>query len=344
MPSELNGLKVFSGTSHPALAASVCDYLGIEPGRAQVFKFSNDNTFVQYEENIRAQDVFIIQTFAHPVNDRIMELLIMIDAARRASAGRITVVVPYFAYGRSDKKDQPRVPITARLIANLIETSGADRVLTVDLHAGQIQGFFNIPMDELTAETMLARHFKERAIDDLVVVATDVGGGKHARNMARHLDTSMAIVEKMRVGNSDRVEAVNLIGEVEGRNALIVDEEISTGGTVVATAEALVEHGAKDIYCCATHAVYAGRATSVLESSADTGDRSDGHAAAVGGGGGQQDSNAVGGAAAGRGDPTHPYRDLRGRHVRGVERSRGVGAGGGRLRGLIQGMQLSCWD
>ena len=264
MPNEL---KVFSGTAHPMLARAVCDYLGVEQGRAQVFKFSNDNTFVQYQENIRAQDVFIIQTFAHPVNDRIMELLIMLDAARRASAGRITVVVPYFAYGRSDKKDQPRVPITARLIANLIEVSGADRVLTVDLHAGQIQGFFNIPMDELTADAMLARHFKDRAIGDLVVVATDVGGGKHARNMARHLDTSMAIVEKMRAGNNDRVEAVNLIGEVEGRNALIVDDEIGTGGTVVATAEALVEHGAKDIYCCATHAVYAGQATSLLERS-----------------------------------------------------------------------------
>ena len=146
------------------------------------------------------------------------------------------------------------------VVANLIEVSGADRVLTVDLHAGQIQGFFNIPMDELTADAMLARHFKERGIGDLVVVATDVGGGKHARNMARHLDTSMAIVEKMRAGNDDRVEAVNLIGEVEGRNALIVDDEIGTGGTVVATANALVEHGAKDIYCCATHAVYAGQA------------------------------------------------------------------------------------
>ncbi len=260
-------LKIFTGNAHPGLAANVCAYLGISQGRLEAFKFSNDNTFVRIQENIRERDVFLIQTMAMPVNENLVELLIMIDAAKRASAGRITAVVPFYAYGRSDKKDQPRVPITARLIANLIEVSGADRVLTVDLHAGQIQGFFNVPLDELTAVDMLARHFKERSIPNLVVAATDVGGGKQARNTARHLDAPIAIVEKMRIGNEDRVEVVNVIGDVEGRNALIVDDEIGTGGTVASAAAALVSQGAKDIYCCATHPVYAGQATEVLERS-----------------------------------------------------------------------------
>jgi ribose-phosphate pyrophosphokinase len=260
-------LKIFTGNAHPALAADVCSYLGISLGKLDAYKFVNDNTFVQIQENVRERDVFLIQPIAVPVNDHLMELLIMIDAAKRASSGRVTVVVPFYAYGRSDKKDQPRVPITARLIANLFEVSGADRVLTVDLHAGQIQGFFNIPLDELSAVGMLAKHFKERNVPNLVVAATDVGGGKHARNTARFLDAPMAIVEKMRIGNEDRVEAINLIGDVEGKNVLIVDDEIGTGGTVVATANTLVEHGANDIYCYATHAIYAGSATEVLEQS-----------------------------------------------------------------------------
>ncbi|MDA1348648.1 MAG: ribose-phosphate pyrophosphokinase [Chloroflexi bacterium] len=260
-------LKIFTGNAHPALAADVCSYLGISLGKLDAYKFVNDNTFVQIKENVRERDVFLIQPIAAPVNDHLMELLIMIDAAKRASSGRITVVVPFYAYGRSDKKDQPRVPITARLIANLFEVSGADRVLTVDLHAGQIQGFFNIPLDELSAVGMLAKHFKERNVPNLVVAATDVGGGKHARNTARFLDAPIALVEKMRIGNEDRVEAINLIGDVQGKNVLIVDDEIGTGGTVVATAKTLVEHGARDIYCYATHAIYAGSATKVLEQS-----------------------------------------------------------------------------
>ena len=229
-------LKIFTGNAHPALAADVCSYLGISLGKLDAYKFVNDNTFVQIQENV-----------ATPV--------------------RVTVVVPFYAYGRSDKKDQPRVPITARLIANLFEVSGADRVLTVDLHAGQIQGFFNIPLDELSAVGMLAKHFKERNVPNLVVAATDVGGGKHARNTARFLDAPIAIAEKMRIGNEDRVEVINLIGDVQGKNVLIVDDEIGTGGTVVATANTLVDHGAKDIYCYATHAIYAGSATQVLEQS-----------------------------------------------------------------------------
>ena len=260
-------LKVFSGNAHRPLAEDMCAYLGISPGDCQVFKFSNDNTFVRIRENIRARDVFLVQPISVPVNDHIMELLIMIDAAKRASAGRITAVVPYYGYGRSDKKDQPRVPITARLVANLFEVAGADRLLTVDLHAGQIQGFFNIPVDELTAVSVLARHYQEQEIPNLVVTATDAGDAKRARDTAHILGTPIAIVEKHRLGNTEKVKAEDLIGDVEGKNALIVDDEIGTGGTVVATAEKLREHGALDIYCSVTHPVFCGQASQVLEDS-----------------------------------------------------------------------------
>ena len=260
-------LKVFSGNAHHALAGDICTYLGIALGDCDVFKFSNDNTFVRYKENIRERDVFIVQPISVPVNDHLMELLILIDAARRASAGRITAVVPYYAYGRSDKKDQPRVPITARLVANLITVAGADRLLTVDLHAGQIQGFFNIPVDELTAVPILARHCAERGVSNLVVVATDVGDAKRARDTADLLDVSIAIVEKQRLGNDDRVEATNLIGHVEGKTALIVDDEIGTGGTVIAAGEILKQHGAKDLYCYVTHPVLSGNAGQILDES-----------------------------------------------------------------------------
>ena len=261
-------LKVFSGNAHRQLAKDICTYLEIPEGRCEVFKFSNDNTFVKILENIRQQDVFLVQPIAFPVNDHIMELLIMIDAAKRASAGRITAVVPYFAYARSDKKDQPRVPITARLVANLIETAGADRVLTLELHAGQIQGFFNIPLDELSAIPNLAQHFRDRGItNDIVVVATDAGDAKRARNMALRLDAPLAIVEKVRLGNQERVESTTLIGDVRGKTAIIVDDEIGTGGTVVATANTIRSRGARDIYCYAAHPVLAGNATDVLEDS-----------------------------------------------------------------------------
>ena len=265
--STYEDLRVLSGNAHPALANDICEYLGISLGQCDVFKFSNDNTFVRIKENIRERDVFLVQPISAPVNDHVMELLIMIDAAKRASAGRITAVVPFYAYGRSDKKDQPRVPITARLVANLITTAGADRVLTVDLHAGQIQGFFNIPVDELTAVPILARSFQEMELSNLVVAATDVGDAKRARDMADILDAPIAIVEKHRIGNEDRVEAVNLIGDVKGKTALIVDDEIGTGGTVIATATALEEHGAGDIYCSVTHPVLSGNATRLIEDS-----------------------------------------------------------------------------
>ena len=261
-------LKVFTGNAHPQLAKDICTYLGMSLGSCEVFKFSNDNTFVRILENIRERDVFLVQPIAVPVNDNIMELLIMIDAAKRASAGRVTAVIPYYGYGRSDKKDQPRVPITARLLANLIETAGADRILTIDLHAGQIQGFFNVPLDELSAVPMLAHHFKERTLtNDIVVVATDAGDAKRARSTANILDAPLAIVEKLRLGNQERVEAANLIGDVADRTALIVDDEIGTGGTVVATADMLKKHGAKNIYCYATHPVLSGQAPQALEKS-----------------------------------------------------------------------------
>ena len=265
--SGTEDLKVFTGNSHPELAKDICNYLGIQLGQCDVFKFRNDNTFVSFKENIREKDVFLVQSFSEPVNDLIMELLIMIDAAKRASAGRITAVIPHYSYGRSDKKDQPRVPITARLIANLLEVSGADRILTVDLHAGQIQGFFNIPVDELTAVQMLGDHFNETGIKIEVATATDAGDVKRTRDTGRHLNVPISLAEKHRIGNDDKVEAVSLIGEVKGKTALIVDDEVGSGGTVIATAETLKTHGAKDIYCAVTHPVLSGDAHKVLTSS-----------------------------------------------------------------------------
>jgi len=260
-------LRVFSGNAHPELARAICDYLEMPLGQSEAFSFSNENIFVRFCENIRARDVFLVQPIVSPVNDRLMELFVMIDAAKRASAGRITAVVPYYAYGRSDKKDQPRIPITARLVANFIETAGADRLLTVDLHAGQIQGFFNIPVDELTALYILSRYFKDKGIPDLTVVATDVGDAKRARNVADRLDVPLAIVEKRRIRNEQRAEAVNIIGEVKGRNALIVDDEVDTGSTLVATMDLLQQQGITDIYACCTHPVLSGPAVERIEQS-----------------------------------------------------------------------------
>ena len=253
-------LKVFSGNAHPQLARDVCDYLNIPLGEAEVVKFSNDNTFVRILENVRQRDVFIIQPTCTPVNDNLMELLIMIDAAKRASAGRVTAVVPYYGYGRTDKKDQPRVPITARLVADLLTAAGADRLLTVDLHAGQIQGFFNIPVDELTALTILSRYYQDKITDNLVVVATDIGISKRARDMAERLSAPLAIIEKRRIGNEDKAESLNVIGEVEGRVALTFDDEVDTGGSMLAAASALKERGVKEVCACATHAVLSGEA------------------------------------------------------------------------------------
>ncbi|MDE2801530.1 MAG: ribose-phosphate diphosphokinase, partial [Chloroflexota bacterium] len=249
----LDDMKVFSGNSHTALAEDVCAYLEMPLGQVRVSKFSNDNTFVQYEENIRQQDIFIIQPFSFPVNDTIMELLIMIDAAKRASAGRITAVIPYYAYGRTDKKDQPRVPITARLLADLLTVAGANRVVTVDLHAGQIQGFFNIPVDELTALPLMTRYFRNKNLDDAVVLAVDIGISKRARDMATSLGVPLAIIEKRRMDNHDHTEVMNVIGEVRGRTAITFDDETGTAGSLSLAVNAALDAGARQVYSCSTH-------------------------------------------------------------------------------------------
>ena len=261
MRSPSDELRVFTGNSHQQLAQDVCKYLNISLGSAEVFKFSNDNTFVRILENIRERDVFIVQPVCAPVNDALMELLIMIDAAKRASAGRVTAVVPYYGYSRTDKKDQPRVPITARLVADLLTAAGADRLLTIDLHAGQIQGFFNIPVDELTALPLLVRYFRDKNLDDLVVVAVDVGISKRARDVAERLGVPLAIVEKRREGNTSSIETLNIIGDVKGKNVLTFDDEINTGGSIIAAAEALQANGARDVYSCVTHALFSGDAS-----------------------------------------------------------------------------------
>jgi ribose-phosphate pyrophosphokinase len=260
-----NDLAIFTGRAHPELAQAIAVRLGRQLGKIDVFEFSNENIFVQFQENIRMRDVFLVQPFVSPVNTSIMELLIMIDAARRASAGRITAVIPYYAYGRSDKKDQPRVPITARLIANMLETAGADRVLTMNLHAGQIQGFFNVPVDELNALYPVSAYFRNERLENYVVVATDVGDEKRARDMAVRLSTPLAIIEKRRIGNTDRTEAMNVIGEVEGRNVLILDDEIDTAGTITEAIRVLRAHGCKDVLVSCYHPILSGPAVERLK-------------------------------------------------------------------------------
>ncbi|HUU08194.1 MAG TPA: ribose-phosphate pyrophosphokinase [Dehalococcoidales bacterium] len=256
----MDELKVFTGSAHPALARAVAEYLGIPMGECEVSEFSNENIFVRVLENVRQRDTFVVQPLSSPVNRNLVELLIMIDALKRASAGRITAVVPYYAYGRTDKKDQPRVPITARLIADLLTVAGANRLLTVDLHAPQIQGFFNIPVDELTALNILGDYFAKRDFDNLVVVATDIGISKRARDLAAKLNAPLAIMEKRRIGNDDQTETLNVIGEVSGRVALTVDDEIDTAGSLENTVTTLIDRGAKEVYACCTHPVFSSRA------------------------------------------------------------------------------------
>jgi ribose-phosphate pyrophosphokinase len=256
----MDELKVFTGNAHPDLARAVVDYLGIPLGNCEVFQFSNENTFVRILENVRQRDTFVVQPFSSPVNSNILEMLIMIDALKRASAGRITAVIPFFSYGRSDRKDQPRVPITARLIADLLTVAGAGRVLTVDLHAAQIQGFFNIPVDELTAVYLLGDYFNGKKIDDVVVVAADIGATKRARDVAAMIHAPLAIMEKRRLGNDDRTETLNLIGEVSGKSALVVDDEIDTAGSLMGVIDALIKRGARDVSACCTHPIFSGPA------------------------------------------------------------------------------------
>ena len=256
----MDELKVFTGNAHPALAQAVTEYLGMPLGRCEVFEFGNENIFVRILDNVRQRDTFVVQPICSPVNKSLVELLIMIDALKRASAERITAVVPYYGYSRTDKKDQPRVPITARLIADLLTVAGANRLLTVDLHAAQIQGFFNIPVDELTALYLMSDYFKKIDFDGLVVVAADAGISRRARDLASKLNAPLAIIEQRRLGNVDQKEAVNVIGEVEHEAALVVDDEISTAGSLVNVVSILMERGAKEVYACVTHPVFSGPA------------------------------------------------------------------------------------
>lgn len=253
-------LSIFSGNAHPDLARAVCRYLGVELGKAEVFEFSNENIFVKINQNVREHDVFVIQPFCSPVNKSVMELLIMLDALRRASARRITAVVPYFAYARSDKKDQPRVPITARLLADMIQVAGADRLLTMDLHAGQVQGFFKIPVDELTASYILADYFRSMELIDPVVVAPDLGFAKKARNFSIMVDASLAFVEKRRLSNRDEAESLGIIGDVRGKTAIVVDDEVDTAGSLQGAVELLEREGVREIYAATVHPILSGPA------------------------------------------------------------------------------------
>ncbi|MGH2458392.1 MAG: ribose-phosphate diphosphokinase [Chloroflexota bacterium] len=251
-------LSVFTGNANPLLAAAISLELSVPLGKAEVFQFSNENIFVKIDDTVRERDVYVIQSFTSPVNTSILELLIMIDALKRASAGRITAVIPYFAYGRTDKKDQPRVPITARLLADIISVAGANRVLTMNLHAGQIQGFFDIPVDELSALGLLSRHFEEKNLGDWVVVAPDLGAAKKARNFGERIGASLAVIEKRRVANAGASEVLNVIGDVAGRRAIIFDDEIDTAGSVIGATQVLEQAGVQEIYAACTHGVLSG--------------------------------------------------------------------------------------
>ena len=248
-------LMVFSGTANVPLARAAASHLGVTLGGADIVQFANSNTFVRLHQSVRAKDVFIIQPTSAPTNDNLMELLIFIDTLRRDSAGRITAVVPYYGYGRTDKKDQPRVPITARLVADLIAVAGADRFVTVDLHAKQIQGFFSIPCDEIPALGLFVEHFRTHPIPNAVVVSPDIGALRRARNFAEQLELPLAVIEKRRSLDGKRTETLNIIGDVEGKHVILVDDEIDTAGTLVRAAKYIREQGALDIVACATHPV-----------------------------------------------------------------------------------------
>lgn len=267
MSGGYDEITIFSGNSNPILVEQICEYVGLPQGRAEVFKFSNDNTFVRIGESVRQHDVYVVQSFFEPVNDSIMEMLIMIDTLKRASAGRITAVIPYYGYGRTDKKDQPRVPITARLVAKLIVQAGADRVLTVDLHAGQIQGFFDIPVDELSAMFLGAQYFAEKRLEKPVVVSPDLGNTKRSRNFAEILNAPLAIIEKRRIGNRDKSEVLNLIGSVDGCQVVIVDDEIDTAGSICQAAEVCLDNGAAEVFATCIHPVFSGAAVERLKQS-----------------------------------------------------------------------------
>ena len=264
----IGDIKVIGGTAHPAFARDVCAHLGIEPCQSTVLRFSNENILVQIEENVREADVFVVQPSCPPVSDGLIELFITIDALKHASAGRITAVLPYFPYVRSDKKDRPRISITARLMADLLETAGAHRVLTMDLHSSQVQGFFRIPADQLQAAPILCDYLRaSRDLSNHVLVAGDVGESKEVGHYAERLHLPIAIVDKRRDGDDERARATTLIGDVRGKVALIVDDEIASGGTLLEAARVVLEQGAVAVEACAVHAVLSGRATERIEAS-----------------------------------------------------------------------------
>ncbi|AEB11392.1 ribose-phosphate pyrophosphokinase [Marinithermus hydrothermalis DSM 14884] len=268
LPGMNRPLKIFSGQSNPDLAREITDHLGIPLGRSTTQKFANDNLFVRFEESLREADVFIIQSLTAPVHDHLMELLMMIDAAKGASAHRVTAVIPYFSYARSNKKDEPRISITARLVADLLQTAGADRVLTMTLHSPQVHGFFKIPMDHLSAETVIANHFATQ-IDDLenaVVVAPDAGDIKRASHLARRLRLPLAFIDKQRISDTE-VEARGLVGDVKNKIALIIDDEVSTAGSLIKAVDTLLAAGAREVYAAVTHGVYVGPALERIQRS-----------------------------------------------------------------------------
>ncbi|HUP62045.1 MAG TPA: ribose-phosphate pyrophosphokinase [Thermoanaerobaculia bacterium] len=263
----MRDLKVFSGRSHPALAEEICANLDVRPGHVTLYSFSDGEHYVQIDENVRGADVFVIQPTCPPwVNDHLMELLIMLDAFKRSSARRITAVLPYYGYARQDRKDKPRVPITAKLAADLISTAGADRVLTLDLHAAQIQAFFDIPVDHLFAAPVIVGHLKTLELDDLTIVSPDAGGVERARAYAKRLGASLAIIDKRRF-EKNQTQVMNIIGDVAGRNVFIVDDIIDTAGTLIHSVQALFDKGAKSISAACTHAVLSGPAIGRLNAS-----------------------------------------------------------------------------
>jgi ribose-phosphate pyrophosphokinase len=260
-------LKVFSGSANPHLAQEICWYLDIPLGRVDLGRFPNGEIRVRIEESVRGCDVFVVQPTSPPANDHLMELLIMIDALHRASAERITAVIPFYGYCKQDRKTKGREPISAKLVANLLVTAGADRILTMDLHAGQIQGFFDIPVDNLAAQSLLARYFASKNLENVVVVSPDVGGTARARNFASRLGVDLAVIDKHRPSYSE-VMVMNVIGDVKGRTAIIVDDLIDTAGTLVEGAEALLERGAREVYACATHPLFSEPALDRIRESA----------------------------------------------------------------------------
>ncbi len=259
-------IMIFSGNANQPLAKEICQEVGVPLGNAQVTRFSDGEVWVEIDENVRGRDVFIIQPTSRPANENLMELLIMIDALKRASAERITAVMPYYGYARQDRKVQPRTPITSKLVADLITAAGASRVLAVDLHAGQIQGFFNIPFDHLFATPILLEYIRKNLLNDLTLVSPDAGGTERARAYAKRLDASLAMIDKRR-SRPNESEVMNVIGEVKGKKAIIVDDMVDTAGTLTQAAQAIRENGAKEIYACVTHGVLSGKALERIEKS-----------------------------------------------------------------------------